>query len=61
MEGHKTTYECTLSLLVTFLFVCVLQGNVGNRQWEQWVNCCLVLGWLTILGASLRPLLAYGV
>ena len=48
-------------LCFTLLFVCVLQGNVGDRRLEQGVNCHLVLGFFTRLGASLWLWLGHGV
>ena len=45
----------------TLLFACALQGNVGDRRFVQGVNCRLVSGYLTGLGAGLRLWLGHGV
>ena len=61
MEGHGSKCECTLSVLLTLLFECVLQGNVVYRLLVQGVNCRLESGCLTGLGAGLWLLLGHGV
>ena len=42
MERHGTTCDCPHSMLCfTLLFICVLEGSVGDRQLEHGMNCHL--------------------
>ena len=45
----------------TLLLVCVFHGNVSDRRLVQGVNCRLVSGCLTGLGAGLRLWLGHEV